>query len=200
MEQQKLTRRQMVQRMAMAIGGTLVAPTVLLESCSFDPDTTTAGPLRLAMLDAIAETIIPRTATAGARDAKIGAFIDVMIRDCYYPDMQEKLNAGIKEIAVEGKKAIGRPFEEATQLEREEFLKAYDEAANQKPGEKVFGYRQEGKVAADFFTTLKELTLLGYFTSEEAATDGVINYEPVPTKYDPCAPVDENTKVFYSNI
>ena len=54
MEQQKLTRRQMVQRMAMAIGGTLVAPTVLLESCSFDPDTTTAGPLRLAMLDAIA--------------------------------------------------------------------------------------------------------------------------------------------------
>ena len=104
--------------MAMAIGGTLVAPTVLLESCSFDPDTTTAGPLRLAMLDAIAETIIPRTATAGARDAKIGAFIDVMIRDCYYPDMQEKLNAGINEIAVEGMKAIGRPFEEATQFPR----------------------------------------------------------------------------------
>ena len=186
MEQQKLTRRQMVQRMAMAIGGTLVAPTVLLESCSFDPDTTTAGPLRLAMLDAIAETIIPRTATAGARDAKIGAFIDVMIRDCFYPDMQEKLNAGINEIAVEGKKAIGRPFEEATQMEREEFLTALDESA-QKDGD-------------HFFRTLKELTLLGYFTSEEAATDGVINYEPVPTKYDPCAPVDENTKVFYSNI
>lgn len=186
MEQQKLTRRQMVQRMAMAIGGTLVAPTVLLESCSFDPDTTTAGPQRLAMLDAIAETIIPRTATAGARDAKIGAFIDVMIRDCYYPDMQEKLNTGINEIAVEGKKAIGRPFEEAAQMEREEFLTALDESA-QKDGD-------------HFFRTLKELTLLGYFTSEEAATDGVINYEPVPTKYDPCAPVDENTKVFYSNI
>ena len=94
----------MVQRMAMAIGGTLVAPTVLFESCSFDPDTSTAGPERLAVLDAIAETIIPRTKTAGARDAQIGAFIDVMIRDCYYPDMQEKLNAGIQEIAVEGKR------------------------------------------------------------------------------------------------
>jgi len=70
MEQQKITRRQMVQRMAMAIGGTLVALNVLLESCSFDPDTTNAGPARLAMLDAIAETIIPRTATAGARDAQ----------------------------------------------------------------------------------------------------------------------------------
>ena len=85
MEKNTLTRRQMVQRMALAIGGTLVAPTVLLESCSFDPDTSTAGPERLAILDAIAETIIPRTATAGARDARIGAFIDVMIRDCYYP-------------------------------------------------------------------------------------------------------------------
>jgi hypothetical protein len=100
--------------------------------------------------------------------------------------MQEKLNAGIHEIAVEGKKAIGRPFEEATQMEREEFLIGLDEAA-QADGD-------------HFFRTLKELTLLGYFTSEEAATDGVVNYEPVPTKYDPCAPVDENTKVFYSNI
>jgi hypothetical protein len=42
--------------------------------------------------------------------------------------------------------------------------------------------------------------LLGYFTSEEAANDGVVNYEPVPTRYDGCAPADENTKVFYSNI
>lgn len=181
-----LTRRQMVQRMAMAIGGTLVAPTVLLESCSFDPDTTTAGPERLAVLDAIAETIIPRTATAGARDAKIGAFIDVMIRDCYYPDMQEKLNAGIQEIAVNGKKEIGRAFEEATQSEREGFLTAYDKEANADRGH--------------FFRTLKELTLLGYFTSEEAAVDGVVNYNPVPTQFDPCKEIDENEKVFYSNI
>ena len=176
----------MLQRMALAIGGTLVAPTVLLESCSFDPDTSTAGPERLAILDAIAETIIPRTTTAGARDARIGAFIDVMIRDCYYPEMQEKLNAGIQEIAVEGKRALSGACEEASQKDREGFLGGYDAAA-----------------AADgshCFRTLKELTMLGYFTSEEAAADGVINYEPVPTRYDGCAPVDAHTKVFYSNI
>ena len=176
----------MVQRMALAIGGTLVAPTVLLESCSFDLDTSTAGPERLAILDAIAETIIPRTATAGARDARIGAFIDVMIRDCYYPEMQEKLNAGIQEIAVEGKRALSGAFEEASQKDREGFLGVYDAAA--------------ATDGSHFFRTLKELIMLGYFTSEEAAADGVINYEPVPTSYDGCAPVDERTKVFYSNI
>ena len=186
MEKNTLTRRQMVQRMALAIGGTLVAPTVLLESCSFDPDTSTAGPERLAILDAIAETIIPRTVTAGARDARIGAFIDVMIRDCYYPDMQAKLNAGIQEIAVEGKRALGGAFEEADQTQRESILSVYDAAA--------------ASDESHFFRTLKELTMLGYFTSEEAAADGVLNYNPVPTRYDGCAPVDENTKVFYSNI
>ena len=60
-----------------------------------------------------------------------------MIRD-YYPEMQRKLNAGIQEIAIEGKKAIGRPFEEATQLEREEFLRGYDELAHE-DGSHFFG-------------------------------------------------------------
>lgn len=176
----------MVQRMAFAIGGTLVAPTVLLESCSFDPDTSTAGPDRLAVLDAIAETIIPRTTTAGAKDAKIGAFIDVMIRDCYYPEVQAKLNGGIQEIAEVGKNALGKPFEKATQEEREGVLAAYDQAAH-----------EDG---SHFFRTLKELTILGYYTSEEAAKDGVVEYNAIPTRYDGCAPADENTRVFYSKI
>ena len=38
-------------------------------------------------------------------------------------------------------------------MEREEFLTAGDEAVNQETSEKEFGYRQEGKVAADFFRT-----------------------------------------------
>ena len=186
MEQQKITRRQMVQRTAMAIGGTLIAPHVLLESCSFDTSTTNATPARLALLDAIAETIIPRTATSGAIDAQIGAFIDVMIRDCYYPDMQMKLNAGIKEIAAKGKERLGRSFESSSQLEREEFLQVYDQASY-----------EDGN---HFFRTIKELTLLGYFTSQEAAADEVITYEPIPTRYDSCIPSDENSKVFYTNI
>jgi hypothetical protein len=87
---------------------------------------------------------------------------------------------------VEGKHALGGAFEEASQKDREGFLGVYDAAAT-----------ADG---SHFFRTLKELTMLGYFTSEEAAADGVINYEPVPTRYDGCAPMDEHTKVFYSNI
>lgn len=87
---------------------------------------------------------------------------------------------------MEGKRSLGGAFEEATQMDREAFLGGYDAAA-----------ADDG---SHFFRTLKELTMLGYFTSEEAAADGVVHYEPVPTRYDGCAPVDEHTKVFYSNI
>jgi hypothetical protein len=180
-----MNRRQAVQRMALVIGGTLVGPGILLDSSAFDPNTTTAAPERLGLLDAIAETIIPRTATSGARDAQVGAFIDVMIRDCYYPDRQEKLNAGIQEIAVTGRKALGRPFAETTQLERESFLRTLDEAAH--------------KDDDHYFRTLKELTLLGYFTSEPGLTEN-LNYEPVPTRFDPCAPADENTKIMVTKL
>jgi hypothetical protein len=180
-----MNRRQAVQRMALAIGGTLVAPNIILESSAFDPLTSTAAPERLALLDAIAETIIPRTATSGARDAQVGAFIDVMIRDCYYPDWQEKLNAGIQEIAVKGRKALGRSFAKASQLERESFLRTLDEIAHKDDGH--------------YFRTLKELTLLGYFTSEPGLTEN-LNYEPVPTRFEPCAPADEHTKIMVTKL
>ena len=42
--------------------------------------------------------------------------------------------------------------------------------------------------------------MLGYFTSEEALTAGVFQYEPVPTRYDGCAEATPETKIFMSKL
>jgi hypothetical protein len=39
-----------------------------------------------------------------------------------------------------------------------------------------------------FVLMMKELTLLGFFTSQVGATQ-VLQYEPVPGKFQPCVPV-----------
>jgi gluconate 2-dehydrogenase gamma chain len=41
-----------------------------------------------------------------------------------------------------------------------------------------------------FILTVKELTMLGYFTSEPGATQ-VLQYSPVPGAYKGCVPVSE---------
>jgi hypothetical protein len=62
------------------------------------------------------------------------------------------------------------------------FVKKYNEdsvkASKEKPGPKPF------------FLMAKELTLMGYFTSEEGATK-VLQYEAVPGAYKGCIPLKE---------
>ena len=41
-----------------------------------------------------------------------------------------------------------------------------------------------------FFHQIKELTLLGYFTSEPVGKN-VLHYDPIPGRYDGCIPLSE---------
>jgi hypothetical protein len=41
-----------------------------------------------------------------------------------------------------------------------------------------------------FFRLIRSATVLGYFTSEEVGRN-VLNYDPVPGRYDGCVPIDE---------
>ena len=50
--------------------------------------------------------------------------------------------------------------------------------------------RRELLANNDFFYALKQLTLVGYFTSEEGAKQA-LHYEVIPSKHIQCAPLEE---------
>lgn len=198
-----MKRRDALGRVALLMGGTLSAPTMLafLESCKSASDTSTGGMTfpfsaeRKNLVSEISEIIIPKTDTPGAKEAKVGEFIEKMLKDCYTGKDLESFEKGLKEIEK-------KDFLKASPAEQTRILKEMEASAKEeinKAGEEKKKYTEAGKEYTDagvpFFRLMKELTLIGYFTSEPGATLA-LDYVPVPGRYDGCIDLKPGQKAW----
>jgi len=190
-----MNRRELIQRVAMLMGGAISAPAVLgvLNGCSPKPSGASWTPQFLskeegAVVADVADLILPRTETPGARDAGVPAFIDVILKDAYPAEDQARFVSGLKDFDAEAQRAHGKPFLELPQAQRLAFLqKVHDEAA---AAERKLA---DNEVPASerkrpFVLMMKELTMLGFFVSKPGATQ-VLQYVAVPGGYQACIPI-----------
>lgn len=134
----------------------------------------------IALMDAIADTILPRTKTPGAKDTGIGAFMATFVADCYTAQQQATFRAGLGDI---DKRAGGR-FASLTPQARTELLRTVDAEAKKRAAESSGPRNAEAaEEKAHYFTMLKQLTIFGFFTSKTGATE-VLQYVAVPGRYD----------------
>ena len=83
-------------------------------------------PAQIAFLDEIAETILPATNTPGAKAAKTGAFMALMVTDSYSPDQQKIFREGMGKVEQAMQRANSVSFMEATPQQRLALLAALD--------------------------------------------------------------------------
>ena len=175
-----MNRRELLKMVASATGGVVIGGEFFLAGCK-NPDagvgsSATFTESDVAFLNEVAETIFPKTSTPGAKDAKVGQFMTVMVNDCYVQKDQDAFHAGMKSLNDACKKMHGHDFMSASPEHRKELLVALD---------KERGDYQKTKQKEDpshYFQYFKQLTIMGYFTSKEGRT-GATRYEPVPGKY-----------------
>jgi gluconate 2-dehydrogenase gamma chain len=183
-----IRRRELLRRAAWMLGGAVSAPAALaiLQGCSAKEGAPAAGIPALKFLKAdqyaviaeIAEIMLPKTDTAGAKDVGVPGFIDVALDAVYDADSQQRFNAGFAEFE-EAAKARGKAFLEQEPAARATFVKTTLEAA-------LAGARNP----KPFILMTRELVLLGYFTSQ-AGIEQNMTYEAVPTVYHGCVPVSQ---------
>jgi hypothetical protein len=183
-----MNRREAIQRTALIMGGAISGSAMLgvLSGCKAEPKIDWAPKFFTAdegsLIEAIAERIIPRTDTPGAKDAGVPAFIDRMMADFYQEKEKTAFREGLAKVETDAKSAHGKSFIKLTPEQQDEMLNQYDKAA----------YDQSKQEGSDphFFRAMKELTTLGFFTSEPGATE-VLKYDPVPGDYKGCIPLAE---------
>ncbi|WP_254245049.1 gluconate 2-dehydrogenase subunit 3 family protein [Hymenobacter sp. BRD67] len=119
------------------------------------------------------ETILPATKTPGAKAARVGSFMAVMVRDCYAPADQAIFTKGLAQLEAASQKLNGKGYLESTPAQRTALLTALDTE------QKDYAKTKTPEQPNHYFRMIKELTLLGFFTSEVGATQ-VLRYLPVP--------------------
>lgn len=202
----KIDRREALQRVAVLMGGTISAPLLvgLLEGCQTKTkpaDATTAQALftenHHQMIAEIAEIIVPTTDTPGAKAAKVPEFIHVMLTDCYPEKEQKAFFAGLDALDASAQKANGKNFVSSTADQQIALLKQAESdavAQREKEAKNNKNKPQEDHTSMPlFFPMMKELTLVGYFTSEIGCTQA-LEYTPVPGRYEGCVPMKAGQK------
>lgn len=187
-----MDRRELLKLVALATGGVVIGGEFFLAGCK-NKDAAIAGVSfsqnDIALLDEVAETIIPKTSTAGAKDAEVGKFMTVMVNDCYDEADQKTFIEGIKKLDEACNKMHGHGFMKADATHRKELLTSLDKEA------KEYGKNKKKEDPNHYFSMMKQLTLLGYFTSQQGLEQN-FNYKQTPGKYDGAVAYKKGDKLF----
>lgn len=207
-----MERREAVKYISILLGGAVIGAEAFLTGCKTKTGSTTDWTAEdVAYLNEIGETILPRTSTPGAKDANVGEFMTVMVNDCYVEADQKAFREGLEKLNDASDKKFGKNFMSITPQQRTELLTEIDKEAKdyqKKVGEFNNAENKKEKdeiakgnknyvkqhMAPHYFTMMKQLTLLGFFTSEAGMTKAV-RYLPVPGRYEGCVPYKKGDKV-----
>ncbi len=180
-----IKRREAIKRTAWLMGGVLSAPTVagVLNGCTPKPELTwvpkyfSEEHARLVMQ--VAETILPKTDTPGAKDLGVPGFIEEMVSIVWEPEYAQMFVDALTTFSQECKEETGKEFVALDAAAQKEFCQKKDMEAKNAPWEDkpVFWY-------------LKELTLVGYYTTEHGATQE-LQYIAIPVEQHGCLPLSE---------
>ena len=219
---QLINRREAIRRVSALLGGVAFVGGNSLLAAVEKTDTALERGLGnfsaqdVAYLDEIAETILPATKTPGAKAAKTGAFMALMVTDCYSPAEQKVFRDGMRKVDEAMRNTNNASFMTATPAQRLAVLTTLDheqkrvmdarEAADRKrkglsplvggdateakaenaPGTPV-ATDTAGPQPAHYFRMMKELALLGFFTSKIGCTEA-LRYVEAPGRFDACVP------------
>jgi hypothetical protein len=186
---QLMDRREALRKTALLMGAAVSASalTGILQGCKATPELTykpvffTEDQARI--VTEVAEIIIPKTDTPGAKDTGVPGFIDLMLKDCYKKEDQDRFIAGLTSFDEEAKKAYGDSFIYCKPEQQVELVTKVHAAA-------LAEAKENKEAKRPFILMAKELTLLGFFTSEPGATQ-VLQYIAVPGSYKGCIPLAE---------
>ena len=181
-----MTRREAIIHMAMLMGSSVVGSRLLARNFGLSGEHDTIfSANEVALLNLMGDTILPETDVPGAGAVEIGTFVTMMLSDCYAPEVQSKFREDVRDWEARYQSAHGQAFMEGSPADRTEFLNQLD--------------HEQYDSAEHSFRILKDLTILGYFTSEIGCTQA-LRFKEVPGSYDGNVPYRKGDRAWFTKI
>jgi len=187
-----MNRRDAVKNVALLLGGSFSAPTIMAMD-RWEKKSYLKGSIadfiltdtQKQIIAEVAELIIPKTSTPGAKDVGVPTFIVMMMQDCYKIPEHNSFLAGLRNLEQQKFLSLdeSKKTEVLKQLEIDtvEQMKAY-QVQQTKMGDNEDREQMAANIKGiPYWRLMKELTMLGYFTSE-AGIKSSFDYVPIPGK------------------
>lgn len=165
------------------------------------------SPDDVALLNEIADLILPATDTPGAKAADVGAFMAIAVAECYEPRQQAVFLSGLRTVESLCHAQYDRGFREISASERVALLSEIDgdrkwrELWNKgmrglnRLAKPLVGAVRGPVTTPHYFTMMKELAILGYFTSEAGATQA-LRHDQIPGHYNGALPYQKGDRAW----
>lgn len=195
-----MERRDLLKMIAAATGMAMIgsayaydlAPNVKWQDTSFKQND-------INFLNELAEVIMPRTDTPGAKDAKVGESMAIMVNDCYEAEQVANFKNGIKTIEELAQSTYGGSFVTLSKDNRYKLVSGLNEKAlkevkhNQSVDENE---KDKRSYEYHYFIMMKQLVLFCFFNSVEGATK-VLRHVAIPGRYDGDMPYKKGDRAWY---
>ena len=181
-----MTRRAALKRAALFLGVALtpsLIANVLQAAATPGAKAVFLSPAQLDLVTAIAERILPLTDTPGATDVGVPAFVDLMLGKYSTESERQVFTAGLDEVNAASLASHAQSFVKISAAQQDAILMKTAVASQKKD--------------KTFFHQIKELTVVGYFTSEIVGRT-VLHYDPVPGRFQGCVPISEVGNVLWT--
>jgi hypothetical protein len=151
-------------------------------------------PHQNATVVTISELIIPQTDTPGAKAARVNEFIDLIVAEWYDQEQRSAFLTGLADIDRRSQSSFSKDFAECSDKQQIQILNELDEESQVKLAST--GRRRARNVALTtrlaerqlFFPMIKQLTLIGYYTSEIGFVQEM-HEEIIPARHAGCVPL-----------
>jgi hypothetical protein len=167
-----MDRRDLLKTAALVLGTSVssACSRALLSGAPLDgaPSRAMLDDVELHKVSVIAELIIPETDTPGAIAAGVPAFIHRIVAEWHTEEERNRFMLGLRTVDEVARERFGADFLGVEHAQQVNVLQTLEAASR--------GGRDP------FFGAIKELTVLGYYTSEIGSQHELV-YRPVPGAY-----------------
>ena len=145
----------------------------------------TLNPHQNDTVTTISEIIIPQTNTPGAKAARVNEFIDLILTDWYDEEEKSTFMSGLAELDAHARELYGKDFIDCEGKRQIEILQALDDEVADRATD--VRRRRGHPPEKNFFFMIKQLTLVGYYTSQ-IGFEQELHGEIIPSRHAGCVP------------
>ena len=148
------------------------------------------SPDQAKIVNAMVETILPTTELPGAKEAGVGSYIDLTVKNHLDSNRKAVFIKGLNTFISDCRAEYGKRFDGLSHENQYQLLERLDKESHaimdNKPSDPNTPTDKVDWSERPFFRNFKELTLAGYFSSEVVAKQ-FFKYEQIPGGFEGCA-------------